>query len=46
MVYELAGWVREGKRGKFLSLSAKLKSDTGRTPDAGGIANIKEDIPF
>ena len=33
-VYELAGWVKQGSKGSFLSLSAKVKAPEGSKPVA------------
>ena len=51
-VYEIAAWIKDGKNGKFMSLSFKPKQDrTGATQSGGGeTAPAKEDlsdtIPF
>ena len=42
--YRLAGWVREGQRGKFLSLKVSLPGDE-RRPRAGR-PDDDETIPF
>lgn len=40
--YELAAWIKEGKKGLFFSLSAQVKD----TRDAGSIAVGTSDLPF
>lgn len=48
-LYELATWIKEGKNGKFMSLSAKPKEERQEKPakqDGGGIADLESEIPF
>ncbi len=53
-LYELAAWIKEGQKGKYMSLSAKPKeTSTKTTPsksrgqvDKGGIADMQDDVPF
>ena len=40
--YELAAWIKEGKRGTFFSLSAQVKDKR----DAGSITARISDVPF
>ena len=40
--YELAAWIKEGKRGTFFSLSAQVKDKR----DAGSITARIPDVPF
>jgi hypothetical protein len=51
VLYELAGWIKEGKSGKFFSLSGKPKGETyknGLRQEApkDSIADMADDIPF
>lgn len=48
-LYWINAWVRDGKRGKFFSLSARPKD--AKAPDVlpkvtGGVAAMDEDLPF
>jgi hypothetical protein len=53
-VYEIAGWDKQGKRGEFISLSAKPKENrpkpaikpTVQRTEPKGIADMSDDIPF
>lgn len=51
--YELAAWIKEGNKGKFMSISAKPKQDrpqqeSRRQPPkpASGFDDMDDDIPF
>lgn len=48
-LYEMAAWIKDGAKGKFLSMSIKPK-DTDRAPKDGGLsgksAPVDDDIPF
>ena len=46
-IYWLSAWIKEGKNGKFMSLSAKAKEDKApEVKTTGGVAEIDQDIPF
>ena len=55
--YELAAWIKDGQKGKFMSLSAKPKEDrqvparapappSRGKPSGGGFDDLDSDIPF
>ncbi len=54
VVWEIAGWIKEGKNGKFLSLSGKPKRDNPAQepapkpakPVTGGFDDLDSDLPF
>lgn len=47
VTYELAAWVKEGKSGKFFSLSAKPKEERREFPKAGpDVGDMGSDVPF
>jgi hypothetical protein len=50
-VLEIAAWIKEGKNGKFMSLSFKPKQQSGpsEAPAKSApktVANMDDDIPF
>lgn len=42
--YQISAWVREGKNGKFFSLSVKPKEE--RKESAGGAVPFDDSMPF
>ena len=42
--YQISAWVREGKNGKFFSLSVKPKEE--RKEASGGAAPFEDPMPF
>jgi len=45
--YELAAWIREGKKGKFMSLKVQEPRDKAPKPaPAKDFADIVDDVPF
>jgi hypothetical protein len=51
VVYEIAAWVKEGKNGKFFSLSGKPKENVNRSQGYKSQAGdekeeLSDDIPF
>lgn len=44
--YELSGWLKDGKRGKFLSLSGKVKEDRPAPRAEAPKPELDDDLPF
>jgi hypothetical protein len=46
-VYELAAWIKEGKKGKFMSMTAKPALGKQAPPaKAAKPAQVSDDVPF
>jgi hypothetical protein len=46
VVYEISAWTKEGKKGKFQSLSIKPKQERQRQADDGPADEPFDSIPF
>lgn len=42
--YEIAGWIKDGAKGKWLSLSAKVAEERAPQPEVR--SRVDEDIPW
>ena len=46
-LHEVAGWIKDGKRGKWMSLQFKPKEDIQKAAQDQGVAPTQDDqIPF
>lgn len=46
-VYKLAGWIKDGKSGKFLSLKGQPKeAGAPAMQDSGTVGDMADDVPF
>jgi len=45
-LYEIAAWIKDGNKGKFMSLSAKPKEPKEQTQGGGGAGGFSDEIPF
>jgi uncharacterized protein (DUF736 family) len=45
-LYSLAAWIKQGKSGKFMSLSAQVKGETVEKANTRAAASVDDDVPF
>ena len=43
-LFWVSGWIKDGKRGKFLSLSVKPKDETRNVGPGGARPSLKDDL--